>query len=101
MEFVSLESDTLFFEYWTSITHDGVFFPAIAHQWYHADGSLGGEEVLSMHNYDPHNVIDQWVQATMQFVTMPERARHVFIALERDGVFDECRIYKPADNTVY
>ncbi|HET9906213.1 MAG TPA: hypothetical protein VFQ23_06220, partial [Anaerolineales bacterium] len=99
MEFTSPDSDTLYFEYWAKITHDGVFFPAIAYQWYKADGSLGGEEVLSMHNYNPFNVVEQWIQSTMQFVTMPERARHVFIALERDGVFDECRIYKPVDNT--
>lgn len=94
MEFVSPESDTLFFEYWARITHDGVFFPAIAYRWYKADGSMGGEEVLSMHSYDPFNVMDQWIQGKMQFVTMPEKVRHVFIALEPDGVFDECRIYK-------
>ncbi len=94
MEFASQITDTLYFEYWTRMTHDGVFFPAISYTWYHPDGSKGSEEVLSMHNYDPVNVMNQWVQGRIRFVTGPEKSRHVFSALESGGVFDECRVYK-------
>ncbi len=86
--------ETLYLSYWVRVAYDEPGFPPVRRQSMRHDGSLLSEDVLSMFNHYPVDTKGDWVGVVWAFDSGDEGTVHMFTALNKGGLFDECRIVR-------